>query len=40
VPFKFTGKLEKVTINITEQKLTEQELEKYGQGRVRSAIAP
>jgi hypothetical protein len=40
VPFKFTGKLEKVTINITEQKLTEQELEKYRQGRVRSAIAP
>jgi hypothetical protein len=39
VPFKFTGEIEKVTINITEQKLTEEELEKYRQGRVRSAIA-
>jgi len=39
VPFKFTGKLEKVTINITEEKLTEEELEKYRQGRVKSAIA-
>jgi arylsulfatase len=39
VPFKFTGKLEKVTINITEEKLTEEQLEQYRQGRVRSAIA-
>ncbi len=39
VPFKFTGKLEKVTINISEEKLTEEQLEKYRQGRVRSAIA-
>ena len=39
VPFKFTGELEKVTINITEQKLTEEQLEQYRQGRVRSAIA-
>ena len=39
VPFKFTGELEKVTINITEEKLTEEQLEKYRQGRVRSAIA-
>ena len=39
VPFKFTGDLEKVTINITEEKLTEEQLEKYRQGRVRSAIA-
>jgi arylsulfatase len=39
VPFKFTGKLGKVTINITEEKLTEEQLEKYRQGRVRSAIA-
>ena len=39
VPFKFTGKLDKVTINITEEKLTEEQLEKYRQGRVRSAIA-
>jgi arylsulfatase len=39
VPFKFTGKLDKVTINIAEEKLTEEQLEEYRQGRVRSAIA-
>jgi arylsulfatase len=39
VPFRFTGDLEKVTINITEHKLTEAEIEEYRQGRVRSAIA-
>ena len=39
VPFKFTGELEKVTINISEEKLTEEQLEQYRQGRVRSAIA-
>lgn len=39
VPFKFTGRLEKVTINITEEKLTEEQLEQYRQGRVKSAIA-
>lgn len=39
VPFKFTGKLEKVTINITERKLTAEEIEQYRQGRVQSAIA-
>ena len=38
-PFKFSGNLEKVTINITEEKLTEDQLEQYRQGRVRSAIA-
>ena len=39
VQFKFTHKLEKVTINITEEKLTEEQLEEYRQGRVQSAIA-
>ena len=34
VQFKFT-----VTINITEEKLTEEQLEEYRQGRVQSAIA-
>ena len=29
VPFKFTGKLEKVTIHITEEKLTEEQLQEY-----------
>ena len=39
VQFKFTRKLEKVTINITEEKLPEEQLEEYRQGRVQSAIA-
>ncbi len=39
VPFKFTGDIEKVTINITEHKLTEEQLEQYRQGRIRGAIA-
>jgi hypothetical protein len=39
VPFKFNGTLNKVTINITEEKLTEEQLEQYRQGRVKSAIA-
>lgn len=39
VPFKFTGDIEKVTVNITEEKLTEEQLDKYRAGRVRSAIA-
>ncbi len=39
VPFKFTGDIEKVTVNITEHKLTAAELEEYRAGRVRSAIA-
>jgi arylsulfatase len=39
VPFKFTGKLEKVTINITEAKLTEEQLQKYREGRVKAAMA-
>ena len=38
-PVQFSGNLEKVTINITEEKLTEDQLEQYRQGRVRSAIA-
>ena len=39
VPFKFTGNLEKVTINITEAKLTEEQLQKYREGRVKAAMA-
>jgi hypothetical protein len=39
VPFKFTGKLEKVTINITEHKLTAEQLRKYREGRLKAAIA-
>jgi len=39
VPFKFTGELEKVTIQIANRKLTEAELEQYRAGRVKAAIA-
>ncbi len=39
VPFKFTGKLGKVTINITETKLTEEQLQQYRKGRVKAAMA-
>ena len=38
VPFKFTGTLEKVTINIAEQKLTEKELQQYREGRLKAAL--
>jgi len=39
VPFKFTGKLEKVTIQIADRKLSEEELQKYREGRVKAALA-
>jgi len=39
VPFEFTGTLEKVTINITEQKLTEEQLRKYREGRLKAAMS-
>jgi len=39
VPFKFTGKLEKVTIQIADRQLTEQELRQYREGRVKAALA-
>jgi arylsulfatase len=39
VPFNFTGKLEKVTINITEEQLTDEQLQKYREGRARAALA-
>jgi arylsulfatase len=39
VPFNFTGKLEKVTVNITEQPLTEEQLKKYREGRAKAALA-
>ncbi len=39
VPFRFTGKIEKVTINVTEQKLTEEQLRKYREGRLKGALA-
>ena len=39
VPFNFTGKLEKVTINISEEKLTEEQIRQYREGRVKAAMA-
>jgi len=39
VPFEFTGELEKVTIHISEQKLTEEQLQQYREGRVKAALA-
>ncbi len=36
---KFTGKLGEGHLSITEEKLAEEQLEKYRQGRVRSPIA-
>ena len=38
VPFKFTGELGKVTIKITEEKLTEEQLRKYREGLLKSAL--
>jgi arylsulfatase len=39
VPFKFTGKLDKVTINISEQELTEEQLQNYREQRARGATS-
>jgi len=39
VPFKFSGELKKVTIQIADRKLTEAELQQYREGRVRAAMA-
>ena len=39
VPFKFTGKLEKVTINITDHEISDEELQRYREGRAKAALA-
>jgi arylsulfatase len=39
VPFDFTGTLETVTIQITEQTLTEEQLRQYREGRAQAAFA-
>jgi len=39
VPFAFTGGLESVTIQLAERTLTEDELQKYREGRVRAALS-
>jgi hypothetical protein len=39
VPFNFTGKLEKVIVNIAEEQLTEEQLQKYREGRLKAALS-
>jgi arylsulfatase len=39
VPFNFTGKLDQVTISITEHKLTQEQLKQYREGRLKAALA-
>ena len=39
VPFDFTGEIEKVTIKVTEQKLTEEQLQKFREQQIKAAIS-
>jgi arylsulfatase A-like enzyme len=39
VPFKFQGKIEKLTINITDHPLTEEELRKFRESEVKAALS-
>ena len=39
VPFDFTGTLEKLRIDITEQQLTDAQVRQYREGRVRAALS-
>ncbi len=39
VPFMFSGKLEKVTIQTADHKLTDEELKRYREGRLNAAMA-
>jgi hypothetical protein len=39
VPLELTEELEKITINIAEYELTEEQLHKYRKGRLTSALA-
>jgi arylsulfatase len=39
VPFRFSGKIEKVTVQTADQKLTEEQLRQYREGRVKAAMA-
>lgn len=38
-PFKFTGEIEKVTIQITDHELTEEQLQQYRQQQVKAALS-
>jgi hypothetical protein len=39
VPFRFTGDLRKVTINLAGANLTEEQLQRYREGRLKAALA-
>ncbi len=39
VPFHFTGRIGKVTVNLADHKLTEEELKQYREGRIRAALS-
>jgi len=39
VPFRFTGKLLSVTINLADANLTEEQLQRYREGRLKAALA-
>lgn len=39
LPFRFTGEVEKVTISLADHKLTEEELQKYREGRLKGAVS-
>ena len=39
VPFKFTGEIEKVTIQVTDHELTEEQLEHYREMQVKAALS-
>ena len=38
LPFAFTGNLERVTINVTEEQLTDEQIREYREGRARVAL--
>ena len=39
VPFRFTGDIAKVTISLAKEKLTEEQLKTYREGRLKAALA-
>jgi arylsulfatase len=39
VPFEFTGELQKLTIQITDHPLTEEQLQRYREAQVKAALS-
>ena len=39
VPFEFTGEIDKVTIQITDHELTEEQLDHYREMQVKAALS-